>query len=78
MCLITGTVKSTELQWLPVLSNIALPELRREAALFRELSNSWINGKALLFEQLQDGPAMRLRSRNPIEDPPAPATLSMI
>jgi hypothetical protein len=37
MRLITGTVKSTELQWLPVLSNIAPPKLRREATLFREL-----------------------------------------
>jgi hypothetical protein len=66
-----GTVKSTELQWLPVLSNIAPPKLRREAALFRELKNSWINGKLLLFEQLQDVPALRLRSRNPnwIDDP---------
>jgi hypothetical protein len=49
-----------------VLSNIAPPELRREAALFRELKNSWINGKSLLFEQLQDVPALRLRSKNPI------------
>jgi hypothetical protein len=37
MRLFTGTVKSTELQWLPVLSNITPPKLRREAALFREL-----------------------------------------
>jgi hypothetical protein len=71
MCLITDTVKSTELQWLPVLSNIASPKLRREAALFRELKNSWINGKSLLFVQLQDVPALRVRSRNPIwiDDP---------
>jgi hypothetical protein len=71
MRLITGTVKSTELQWLPVLSNIAKLKLRREAALLRELKNSWINGKSLLFEQLQDVPALRLRSRNPIwiDDP---------
>jgi hypothetical protein len=66
MRLITGTVKSTELQWLPVLSNIAPLKLRREAALFRKLKNSWINGKSLLFEQLQDALALRLRSRNPI------------
>jgi hypothetical protein len=39
MRLITGTVKSTELQWFPVLSNIAPPKLRRQAALFRELKN---------------------------------------
>jgi hypothetical protein len=36
MRLINGTVKSTELEWLPVLSNIGPPKLRREAALFRE------------------------------------------
>jgi hypothetical protein len=54
-----------------VLSNIALRKLRRGAALFRELKNSWINGKSLLFEQLQDVSALRLRSRNPIwiDDP---------
>jgi hypothetical protein len=60
MRLITGTVKSTELQMLPVLSNIAPPKLRREAAFFRELKNSWINEKSLLFKQLQDVPALRL------------------
>jgi hypothetical protein len=74
MRLITGTVKSTELQWLPVLSNIAPPKLRREAALFRELKNIWINGKSLLFEELQDVPALRLHFRNPL----APQILSMI
>jgi hypothetical protein len=47
------------------------PILRREAALFREFKTSWINGKSLLFEQLQHVPALRLRSRNPIwiDDP---------
>jgi hypothetical protein len=63
MRLITVTVKSTELQWLPVLSNIAP---HKGAALFWELKNSLINGKSLLLEQLQDVPALRLRSRNPI------------
>jgi hypothetical protein len=60
-----------QIGWLPVLSNIALPKLRREAVLFRELKNIWINGKSLLFEQLQDFPALRLRLRNPIwiDDP---------
>jgi hypothetical protein len=54
-----------------VLSNIAPPNLRREAELFRELKNNWINRKSLLFEQLQDVTALRLRSRNPIwiDDP---------
>jgi hypothetical protein len=71
MRLINGTVNSTELQRFPVLSNIAPPSLRREASLFQELKNSWINGKSLLFEQLHDVAALRLRSRNPIwiDDP---------
>jgi hypothetical protein len=53
MGLITGTVKSTELQWLPVLSNITPPKLRRETALFRELKNSWINGKWVLLKRFR-------------------------
>jgi len=32
MCLISGTLRSTPLPWLPVLSNIELPALRRKAA----------------------------------------------
>jgi Reverse transcriptase (RNA-dependent DNA polymerase) len=66
MRLITGTIKSTDLRWLPVLSNIAPPKLRREAALFRELKNSWIYEKSLLYTQLQAVPPIRLRSRKPI------------
>jgi hypothetical protein len=71
MRLITGTVKSTELQRLPMLSNIAPLKLRQKTALFRELKNSWINGKSLLFEQLQDIQVLRLHSRKPIwiDDP---------
>jgi hypothetical protein len=64
MRLITGTVTLIELQWLLVLSNIAPPRLRREAALFRKLKGSWINGKSLLFEQLQDVSALELKKPN--------------
>ena len=32
MCLISGTLRSTPLPWLPVLSNIEPPALRRKAA----------------------------------------------
>jgi hypothetical protein len=52
MHLITGTVKSTPLQWLPVLNNIA-PRLRREGSLFRELKNCWSYGRSFLIDQLQ-------------------------
>jgi hypothetical protein len=33
------SVKSTQLQWLPVLANIAPPKLRREATTVREVVN---------------------------------------
>jgi hypothetical protein len=36
MRLIFGTVKSTQLQWLPVLANIASPKLRRETTTVAE------------------------------------------
>jgi hypothetical protein len=39
MWLISGTVKSTQLQWLPVLANIAPPKLQREATTVREVVN---------------------------------------
>jgi hypothetical protein len=71
MRIISGTIKSTELHWLPVLTNIPPPKLRREAALFRELKNSRVYNKSLLYEQLEFAPPIRLRSRNPIwlDDP---------
>jgi hypothetical protein len=37
MRLISRTAKLTQLQWLPVLANIAPPKLRREATTVREL-----------------------------------------
>jgi hypothetical protein len=66
MCLITGTVKSTPLQWLPVLSNIAPPRLKRKSSLFRELKSCWSLGRSLMFDQLQVVPPIRLRSRSVI------------
>lgn len=65
MRMISGTIKPTPLHWLPVLSNIPPPNLRRENALLREY------GKLLNNEELpihRDVPALeinRLRSRHP-------------
>jgi hypothetical protein len=50
MRLITGTVKSTTFQGLPVLNNIALLRLRREVQGHRELKNSWSYDRTLLFD----------------------------
>jgi Reverse transcriptase (RNA-dependent DNA polymerase)/Endonuclease-reverse transcriptase len=66
MRIISGTVKSTQLQWLPVLSNIEPPKLRRKAAAIRVVKNSRNYGRSLLYEQLLDVPTPRLISRRPI------------
>jgi hypothetical protein len=59
-------VKSTQLQWLPVLANIAPAKLRREAAAVRELVNCTIQAKSLLYELMLDIPAASLISRHPV------------
>jgi hypothetical protein len=60
--IISGTVKSTQLQWLPVLANFAPAKL--EAAAVRELVNCRKHAKFLLYEL--DIPAERLMSRHPV------------
>jgi hypothetical protein len=47
MRLITSMLKSTPIQWLSVLSNIAPPRLRHEASLFRELKSCRSHGRSL-------------------------------
>lgn len=66
MWIVTGTVKSTPLQWLPVLSNIAHPHLRHRNVLLKE----WIKCNSNLslpihnfVNSLLNSP--RLKSRNP-------------
>jgi hypothetical protein len=66
MRLISGTVKSTQLQWLPVLANIAPPNLRREATTVRELVNCRRHARSLLYEQMLDIPNQRLVSRRSV------------
>jgi hypothetical protein len=53
MRLFLRTVKSTQLQWLPVLVNIAPPKGRREATV-RELVNCRRHVRSLLYEQMLD------------------------
>lgn len=42
MRIITGTIKSTLLHWLPVITNITLPHLRRGNALLKEWKNATV------------------------------------
>jgi hypothetical protein len=56
MRIISGTLKSTQLQWLPVLANIPPPKLRRKAAAVRELIKCRQNARSLLYEEMLDVP----------------------
>lgn len=66
MRMITGTIRSTPINWLPVLCNIAPPSLRRSVALLREykkLTNNDalpIHADFLTFQNIS-----RLKSRRP-------------
>jgi len=64
---ITGTLKSTPLLWLPVMANIAPPDLRRRAsadALFRRTeARSRGTYEIPLMSDIYDYPTYRLLSR---------------
>jgi hypothetical protein len=64
MRIISGCVKTTQLQWLPVLAEIAPPKLRIMAAAVRELCRSWAN--SLLYELLLGVLELRLISQRPV------------
>lgn len=67
MRLVSGTLRPTALQWLPVLSNIQPPYLRREAAVDRFLSKIADREDLPLFEDLSNPPNHRLKSRHPLQ-----------
>ena len=51
---VSGTVKSTPLAWLPLLSNILPDEIRRRNALKKLISNSKFYENSLLFDVLKE------------------------
>jgi len=63
MKLIFGTVKSTQLQWLPVFTNIAPPDLRKKLKLINSIRKVEYRRKSLLAERLEDILTLRLKSR---------------
>ncbi len=68
---ITGTLRSTPLPWLPVLSNIPPPHLRRQQATAKLLTKVQANDKLPLNTDITLHPAARLPSRKPVWlDPP--------
>ncbi len=73
MRIITASVQSTPLPWLPVLANIAPPALRREEAAHKnwfQLMNHPEAEKLPIVHDLMNPPPHRLKSRHPIwKDP---------
>ncbi|XP_055714418.1 uncharacterized protein LOC129808670 [Phlebotomus papatasi] len=61
---ITGTLKPTQTQWLPVLANIAPPHIRRNEATLREWSKAQLVTTPLQ-NIVNNAPSLRLKSRNP-------------
>ncbi|VVC33749.1 Hypothetical protein CINCED_3A006493 [Cinara cedri] len=68
MRIITGTIRTTEVQWLPVLANIAPPDLRRLMHAERIVEKIKINPKLPLYEDIITHSHKRLKSRYPIWD----------
>ncbi|KAL1465708.1 hypothetical protein WDU94_005254 [Cyamophila willieti] len=65
MRIVSGSIKSTPTYWLPVLSNISPPQLRREKALLREYEKIHSNRALPIHSELAHLEHSRLISRNP-------------
>jgi len=65
MRIITGAVKSTPIDWLPVLSNLCPPHLHRYNSLIREWNKCFSNTMLPIQNDINTGPNIRLKSRKP-------------
>jgi hypothetical protein len=65
MRVISWTMKSTQLQWLTVLTNIVPPDLRRKEKLIKIIKKVEDKKSSLLSEILEDTPTLRLKSKKP-------------
>lgn len=66
MRIISGTVRSTETEWLPILSTIAPPNLRRLAHTKNMIEKINILPNLPLKKDMTEYPPLRLKSRAPI------------
>jgi len=66
MCLISGTLYSTHLPWLPVLSNTELPALRRKAATDNLVEKIIKHDSWQIQRDILNPPLLRLTSRKPL------------
>ena len=65
MRIISGSLKATQITWLPVLSNIAPPHLRRMKLAVSMYNNCNFFQNSLLFNSTIDNATNRLISRSP-------------
>ena len=63
---ITGAVRCTRTKWLPVLSNIAPADIRREVATSRMILRARVKPELPLLTDIDFHPRPRLKSRRPI------------
>ena len=66
MCLISGTLHSTPLPWLPVLSNIELPALQRKAATDKLVEKIVKHDSWPIQPDIIRLPLLQLTSRKPL------------
>lgn len=66
MRIVSGSLKSTSVKWLPVLSNIVPLKIRRDVAANRIFCKFKDNEQSLLCNELKNPPRVRLKSRRPI------------
>jgi len=66
MRIITGTLRPTPFPWLPVLSHIAPPHLRRREATTKLLTKIELNDSLTPHKDITSHPVSRLPSRRPI------------
>ncbi|KAL7378497.1 hypothetical protein ABVT39_014733 [Epinephelus coioides] len=75
--IITGTIRSTPLPWLPILSNIAPPHIRRVAFTQRMLQKVKDSPHLPIYTDIFNPPTARLPSRRPILKNPPPADFTI-
>ena len=66
MCLISGTVRSTPLPWLPVLTNIEPPALRCRAATYKLIMQAECHRDWPLYDDVFHPLPLRLESHKPL------------
>ena len=66
MCLISGTLRSTPLPWLPVLSNIEPAALRRKGATDKQVAKIVKHDSWPIHPDILNPPLLGLTSRKPL------------